>query len=100
MLLLSALPLVKGVDLRDILVGSRFSAEMGLSSAAALVVKDLEMFMCVFRVYTQLWRETPFRPEFLYALPSCRLCVLVVRRLQVHVITSVIRPGYCPPASK
>ena len=40
----------------------------------------------------------PVRPSRVF--PRCRLCVLVVRGTQVCVITSVIGPGYGPPASK
>lgn len=84
----------------------RFSAGSGLSSFAAMVMKDLGMFICVLVIthssdYTVDACQT--QATFLYALPSwvlCALCVLVVRGTQVCVITSVIRAGYGPPASK
>lgn len=71
-----------------------------------MVMKDLGMFICVL-VFTHSSDYTvdacQTQAKFLYALPSCMLCVLcvlVVRGTQVCVITSVIRPGYGPPASK
>lgn len=94
------------MDTGDALVRDRFSAGSGLSSFAAMVMKDLGMFICVLVIthssdYTVDACQT--QATFLYALPSwvlCALCVLVVRGTQVCVITSVIRAGYGPPASK
>lgn len=71
-----------------------------------MVMKDLGMFICVLVIthcsdYTVDACQT--QATFLYALPSwvlCVRCVLVVRGTQVCVITSVIRAGYGPPASK
>lgn len=75
-----------------------FKQQCGLCSCSVMAMKDLGIFLCVYTALTKNACQT--QAEFFCASPCCSVCVLVVRGTQVCVITSVIRPGYGPPASK